>query len=1132
MQKPVRYLIGVGLAAATMAHAGTAFFDFNSDPTAGGLATLYGSATWMPTDGAGYATNSSDGYLEITPALNSQVGAIVFADIDNGAIVGGLHIEADVRVGNGSNPVADGFSIDYARSSDPVLTAPDNNSYWGQDAGGGNGMGPEEGTITGIGVGFDAYSNDSDDPIGMDIRVDGKLQSFPMPTLNGSVTDPTSIQTGPNDGTLNPDILGWAHLIVDLNTNGILNVYYKGAHILNNYVTGYAPGPGQLLVAGRTGGYNENQDIDNISITTYTVLAALGPIIGYADGLQFTLYDSGPSVVDPTTISFSINGGSAITPAPATITKTGTVTTITYHEFPTVFPSGSTNQLTVSFKDTLHNQLGTTRSFIAPTYNVLPASDAVVGVNTGLPGYRLLPWQSPNQAGAGEPNAVYWMQEQLMGLHGANNADLTTATDNGYIDYTGIVNFNQWGIWNGFTSDIGDFQSPSYPDMPFPGIPGANGLTGSIALEFLTFLQFSQPGVYTMGVNSDDGFAVTEGVNPRDRLATLLGDENGGRGSSDTIFSIVVPKAGIYPFRLTYENGAGEGSGNGANLEWFTEDTNGVKILLNDPSTTNDTGVAAFYSGPALPAFVSQINPYIGQGNAIPHKDIVQLTDGSTTVNQGSIQFTIDGANFGTQTITKSGSVTTVERDFLSTPLASGSTHTNTLIWADSAGTTHSNSWAFTVETYTVADASQAVAASAVDSTKPGFVLHVSQVDPTTGGDTTGDGIPNQVDYANAIVAGTVFPWYGSNVVDTVTVPSVSSNMWYWTEALDFNDVTSPGDFTFDYQTPGIPGVTSSPNNWAAWFDGWVVFPAPGYYRMSVSSDDGFRLSPGIGLQRQVLHIQGANVNRDVAAVVSDTLWGNGGIGTNPPVVPFTAPVVFLSSNNYTLGEVTNLTGKILAIDDGLYGVSDAALCTIAQTNGALAIIVVRTPASALPYVMGGAGTVPITIPTIMVSGFAGERDTWVTNTALTATIGASQSEVWGSADYGKGMGRIDIPVIITAAGAYPLHLTKWQGGGGAGMEWQTYAGYDGIALGATNMVLIDDSTQPTSLQAYRATTVVAAPTISIGKQGASTVITYTGVLRSSATVNGAYTAVAGASSPYTVPTTSTPALFYRAYTN
>ena len=262
MQKSARHLLSLGLAGATMAHAGSAFFDFNSDPTAGGQATLYGSATWMSTDGAGYATNSNDGYLQITPAENSQVGAIVFADIDNGAIVGDLHIEADVRIGNGSNPVADGFSIDYARAGDPVLTAPDNNANWGADAGGGNGIGPEEASKTGIGVGFDAYSNDSDDPIGMDIRVDNKLQSFPMPTLNGSVTDPTSIQTGPNDGSDNPDILGWAHLIVDLSTNGLLNVYYKGTHILKDYATGYVPGPGQLLVAGRTGGYNENQDID------------------------------------------------------------------------------------------------------------------------------------------------------------------------------------------------------------------------------------------------------------------------------------------------------------------------------------------------------------------------------------------------------------------------------------------------------------------------------------------------------------------------------------------------------------------------------------------------------------------------------------------------------------------------------------------------------------------------------------------------------------------------------------------------------------------------------------------------------------------------------------------------------
>jgi hypothetical protein len=53
-----------------------------------------------------------------------------------------------------------------------------------------------------------------------------------------------------------------------------------------------------------------------------------------------------------------------------------------------------------------------------------------------------------------------------------------------------------------------------------------------------------------------------------------------------------------------------------------------------------------------------------------------------------------------------------------------------------------------------------------------------------------------------------------------------------------------------------------------------------------------------------------------------------------------------------------------------------------------------------------------------------------------------------------------------------------------------------------------------------------------VGKQGTSYVITYTGVLRSSSTVNGSYLPVSGASSPYTIPTSSAPKMFYRAYTN
>jgi hypothetical protein len=52
----------------------------------------------------------------------------------------------------------------------------------------------------------------------------------------------------------------------------------------------------------------------------------------------------------------------------------------------------------------------------------------------------------------------------------------------------------------------------------------------------------------------------------------------------------------------------------------------------------------------------------------------------------------------------------------------------------------------------------------------------------------------------------------------------------------------------------------------------------------------------------------------------------------------------------------------------------------------------------------------------------------------------------------------------------------------------------------------------------------VVVPTIGMSSTG---VITYTGVLQSSPTVDGTFTPVAGATSPYTIPTTGA-AMFYR----
>jgi uncharacterized repeat protein (TIGR03806 family) len=317
----IRCLTAGVLLFALPVWGGSAFFNFNSNPTTSGLLTLYGNASWQPTGGAGSATNASDGYLQVTPSAGNQRGAIVFADFDNGQMIKAFTFEADVRIGNGTTSPADGFSINYVRANDPVLLdigrggnpAADPN-IWATGPNCEPNL-PEEGTQTGISVGFDAwdsgnqpgvppYCNVADQSIGpdvagVDIRVDGILVlQYPTPTRNGACDDPSSIQTGPTDGTGTPNGLCWAHVKVVLDTNALLNVYWKNTLILSNYQTTYKASPGQLVFAGRTGGAWEYHHVDNIAVTT--IAAPVQPVNvtnSPATGIQTTSATLGGGVV-------------------------------------------------------------------------------------------------------------------------------------------------------------------------------------------------------------------------------------------------------------------------------------------------------------------------------------------------------------------------------------------------------------------------------------------------------------------------------------------------------------------------------------------------------------------------------------------------------------------------------------------------------------------------------------------------------------------------------------------------------------------------------------------------------------------------------------------------------------------
>src|SRR5439155_22389676 len=107
--------------------------------------------------------------------------------------------ECDLRIGGGTGRPADGFSVNYASADDPATTAGGQfNGTDGEPAPAGL---AEEGTQTGLAIGFDTWQSDPikgvQDVVGMSVRVDGALLAqFPVPLRQGN----TFLPSMPNPG--------------------------------------------------------------------------------------------------------------------------------------------------------------------------------------------------------------------------------------------------------------------------------------------------------------------------------------------------------------------------------------------------------------------------------------------------------------------------------------------------------------------------------------------------------------------------------------------------------------------------------------------------------------------------------------------------------------------------------------------------------------------------------------------------------------------------------------------------------------------------------------------------------------------------------------------------------------------
>ncbi len=1116
-QRVRRWLACAGTAAA-MAGAFTAqavtdkTFDFNSDPS--GVLNTYGNAQWRPDGG----NPAAGGYLSITDAIDSQGGIIVFDDFDNGLVVKGFNFKVDLRVGNSSDAdgrPADGFSVNFARQTDPIIVKADGGETpdgYADSAGA-----HEFGTKTGIAVSFDTWSGnalpDTTDVEGVIVRVDNKtVTKVPMPTRNGACDEPTSLQTGPWNIDLAgaPDELCWKQLEVNLDAAGLLTVTWKGTVLLDKYQTTFTPSRGRIVFMGRTGGNNQNNHIDNIVISTIAAsTATVSGLTPLLNGFTVEIADAPGSVVNPATIVTTLDGATVTT----VNTKTGGNTLVSY-TLPAGqrFESGSQHPLSITFKDA-NNTYTESRTVSVPAYGLLAASTKVPAATTSQRGFKI----RPHQVDAGQPNTIVWTEEQLAGLRGANRVNLAnlglTADAQGFIAWEQALDVkNPSGGAGYFTVDLG-LDQLGLPGFNEDGSQKAN--EDNSALEIFTFVEFPTAGPLTMNVASDDGFRVQS----VDVLGARLGEYNGGRGiDAGTTFFVWVEEPGIYPIRVLWENGGG-----GAGVEWMVVNADGTRSLIGNPD--DPKSLKAYRAASTVRPYVASVIPVPDATEVVANQAIEVVIENAGAVDSASVELSLNGAVL-TTTKTTAGTKLTVKAA-LPGLLASGSVNKVTLSYTPTGAVRITRDWSFTAAAYQTLPASIAGAVGAGNT--PGFRVKTYQLGVAADQTDPAARMANDIEWSEGMLAG----GGGANVAD---LTQFTDGGYYretavinYSQVLADGTVENAGNFN---PNVAIPGVTA-PDNAAGNTDNVVAealsfleFPTRGFYLMGVNSDDGFKVTSSHDAWSPVVVTAPASVAGPVAAVPSIRNTLLAGIFGPLPTTPIEADVVVAQGNNAAAPAEQGCGGALLnaeAVKGKVVLVSRGTCTFLEKANnaykaGAVAVLVYQNRSDP-PIVLGGdANTIPI--PVLMITQAKGLalKDA----AGAKVRISSDPRQILGVYNNGRGATDTLFGIWVETPGVYPIRLIWQEGGGGANVEWFT-------VVNGTR-ILVNDTASANGIRAFQKATIAAKPTVTIAASGANASVAYSSgsTLQSATTVAGPWTDVAGAANPYIV-SPSQPAQFFRA---
>ncbi len=535
-----------------------------------------------------------------------------------------------------------------------------------------------------------------------------------------------------------------------------------------------------------------------------------------------------------------------------------------------------------------------------------------------------------------------------------------------------------------------------------------------------------------------------------------------------------------------------------------------------------DAGAGSPTVGSAVPANNAvNVGPVVNIG--------ITLQDRANAVNTNSIRLLLDN-NLVTPTSIEKVETNTVVR-FAAGLLAPLSAHTYSIIFADTGtpSVTQTNQFQFTVADYLTLPANLRTPLGSEDTTKPGFDVSVYQVDTLLAPDPPDPNawlnMPESISLSEAALAGHL----GPNVADLSA--AAQGNTFAIPGVIDWiTGGGALGNFQVNEPFPGIPGTTFSEFSFVDHIRTFVRFPTAGYYEMGINNEDQFRLTTGTNLH-QVLQIIAPTNTAPIPAVALGTNVTQIQFGGALPLTPITGDIVYATpggdpNSACDLSGNTALAGKIVLLDRGDDVCDSAAKAAQAQAAGAIAVIMTTPGDIGFPFRLGDIRE-GVTIPVLVIAeefGAKSLKTTLAAGTRVTAQIGGDPATRIAEWDGPKGFGAVDVNFgfAVPEAGVYPLRLIAGQYAGNANLEWFTIQP-DGTRI------LVNDTSNPAALLAFRARTAPAESRLSISRVPAGVSLSWSGpgTLEETASLSANWAAAANQANPQTL-TPSGQAKFYR----